>query len=146
MSKTYKYLKELGYDTVWYLDDKGFDKEHLQKFRKNREKYGVDDRETWALNDATIIWIYIHLRRYMDLADGVIDLDYHQFTVDGDTKTEKEWIEWIIDVLEVRLRVSVLEDECKLSSLDNNTLLLDINELVTYAFKVYGEILPALWW
>lgn len=123
------YWRNLGIEEPWF-EEQEKDARRRITFQENKEKYGVDDRETWALDSATGYWLYARVRRYYDLASETINLTFHKFKIDGIEKTQREWIEEILDLLEQYLKEGDNWDDSKLQR----------------ALKIYAEILPAMWW
>ncbi len=70
-----KYFDDLGlkpeeYGTNFVADD---DK-RAPRFAKQRELYGFDERETWALNITFIEWIYSRCMMYLETASEIVNI------------------------------------------------------------------------
>lgn len=123
-------------------------------FKEQRKKYGFDERETWDMGFTTILWLYSHLERYKTWSIVELYSDHaHHYVVsvfqkDGENefiwnkkkekyKKEKkdlslgQIIDTILEYFEI-----YLEDQ---ENLDNYVFAKE-------GMKLYGEILPSLWW
>ena len=84
-----KYLEELGLKKGEYGSDYSeISHKQKKKFKKQRKKYGFDERETWNINTILIEWLYSHLMMYTEKGGKVVDLEYHTFEFKGKTYTE----------------------------------------------------------
>ena len=66
-NSTYKDLAEFKnvIDPINIFNTKKIDKvSRHEKFMKQREDYGFDERETWNMGYTSILWLYAHLKRY----------------------------------------------------------------------------------
>ena len=93
-----KYLEDIGlksweYGVNWTVDS---DKKHLKAWKKQRKKYGFDERETYCVYTIYAEWLYSHLMMYREMAFGIIDLTYHTVEFEGKTYTQIEAIEKIL--------------------------------------------------
>lgn len=73
-----RYLRELGIHYGKTDDSDGYgwaDRDPTRKQRRQRRKYGFDSRECYNLDDEFILWLYAHLRMYLDDADRLVKLD-----------------------------------------------------------------------
>lgn len=62
-----------GYGWSWYNPSK--------KQKKQRKKYGFDNRECFNLDTEFELWLYAHLKMYLHDAKKIVDLDFHKFIV-----------------------------------------------------------------
>ena len=89
-----------------YLDDilpKGktpydfeFDDEiRNQKWEKEREECGFDERETWNLDFTFFCWLYERLKKYKEVSP--VDLSCKIVKVNNEEKTLEEWLDIMIN-------------------------------------------------
>lgn len=158
-----KYLQELGLKesicscNTTIKDDSGRD----WMFSEQRDTYGFDERETWSMDYTAAEWLYCHLKLYLETAEKIVDLTYHRFTVpvldetnksdDADLAdrifpivqqevTHKEAIDLCIGYLEAYLRT---QDELCNHTFEEER---EAYEKEQAAFRIFAEILPAMWW
>lgn len=168
----YKYLDELNIDESGLccvfnspIED---DKKREKKWKKERKKYGFDSRETWALDFTAATWLYSHLRRFKDVSICVLygETAHHYLVSVPKEKDGKFLYEIKEDKASVKRAVFEYE-EVNLSYGDIIDIILKylelyinfddsfevpaeegifINGLAAEAFRLYGIILPSLWW
>lgn len=124
-----------------YLDDIGVaerpdtfrpDDERQPKWKEEREVYGFDSRETWALDQTFYLWLYERLMMYKEIA--IVDLTFHKFEYNGNSYTQIELIDAILE----RLKFS-FSDEYK--DYEDKQW-----EYVHEVEKMWAVVLPAMWW
>ena len=71
------------------------------EWKKQRKKYGFDERQTWNLNTTMIELLYERLMMYKEIA--AIDLSFHKITIEGEEKTHGEWVDILISLSEIYL-------------------------------------------
>ena len=120
------YLKEIQ-------KNKPFFREFPWKFRwwRQKIKYGFDDRETYGLDYTFYLWAYERLRMYVDRADNIVDLNYHEIEYDGKTWTERGLIMELLRQIEDFSRTDFDPWE--------KQNYLEIG-------KIWAVLLPYLWW
>ena len=136
-----KYFDELGiekYFTNFYDYD-----DRVEEWRKEREEYGFDSRETWCLDSILIEWIYSRFRRYKEVCN--VDLDWRgpedcrcfHFKEDDEEKilTQREAIDLILKYCEKYIKDEFVYQKNKYSELFNSNFWI-----------LFGELLPAMWW
>jgi hypothetical protein len=141
-----KYLEEIGISEsqtcapMTTADDDS----RMPRFIKQREEYGFDERETWALNFTFACWLYEHLRMYLEVGGQMVNLSYHHFDIpvlnEDNTEaienhTQEECIALCCQYLENYLKLENDVDMCE--SADRN---------LKAAIKIFAEISPAMWW
>ncbi len=102
-----KYLDDLGLDFFEYgvnWTRKETKKKWRRAWRKQRETYGFDDRETYDMTRIFGEWLYSHLMMYRWKASKVIDLTYHKIEFEGNTYTQIEALDRMIEWTEFYLR------------------------------------------
>ena len=65
-----------------------------QKWEKEREQYGFDEREMWLLDFTFFCWLYEHLRKYREVSP--VDLTSKIIKVNNEEKNLEEWINLMI--------------------------------------------------
>lgn len=130
----HKYLEDLGInleDTPYgYSQSEDLELESAQQ----RETYGFDDRETWSLNTTFVYWIYERVMMYKEVAEDNIDLEYHIFEIEGETLTQLECIESILEKCEI-----IMTEPDGFNDADRYTLTQEI-------LVIWKEIISAMWW
>lgn len=125
-----KYLEDLGikkrdYGTN-FCDDKD---KRAKKWKKERKKYGFDDRETWNLNHTFVEWLYSHLMMYNKR--GIVDTTFHKLNWQGKEITQQD----AIDILKNAAKAYLLEP-------DSDDKFLAFCDLM----PLWGMLLPYMWW
>lgn len=137
-------------------------------FKSQRQTYGFDERETWDLDHTSVLWIYAHLKRYLDwtcveLYDEEVCHMYNVKVVSKD-QLGNYLYDWIdietksgVNYRELRLQThyeelsegkiielicEYLEQYIQADFIDNRLELA----LAQHAIKLYADILPSLWW
>ena len=91
---SHKYLENIlpkgktPYD--FYYDDEI----RNQKWKKEREQYGFDEREMWLLDFTFFCWLYEHLRKYREVSP--VDLTSKIIKVNNEEKNLEEWVNLMI--------------------------------------------------
>lgn len=125
-----------------YLDEAGMTERHdswnpednrQEQWAKEREEYGFDERETWALDSAFYCWLYERLKMYLDV--NCVNLTYHKFEYEGEELTQQECIDRMIHGCEIYFNQ---EDDWNISEEDQKA----INDIA----KIWAIVLPAMWW
>ena len=134
-----KYLEDLGIpiEEIGTNFSDANDKRN-KEWAREREIYGFDERETWALDCYFIEWLYSHLMMYLECADGVVDLDFYQFNFENKEYTQKEAILFIVDACKNFLLIK--------SEYDDGYIDVDILKDVQKAIKLFADIFPVMWW
>lgn len=140
----HKYLKELGIvddmniPNTDYKDTEGRNK----RFKKQRKKFGFDERETWEMDFTLACWVYEHFKWYVEYAP--IDTTFYMFdievvdnveknTIKVEKATQEQAIEKVLEYIE-KYFINSYEDE---------------NAAYFYykcAFRIVAEIMPVMWW
>ena len=126
-----KYLDDIGYTNrhdTWNSDDP-----RQGKWARERDIYGFDERETWALDHAFACWLYERLKMYLEI--DAVNLDFHKFDIDGETLTQNEVIKRILSLLEESFKNS--EDASKYDESCDN---------IAEAARLWAIIINACWW
>lgn len=120
--------KTIRWDTFCDDDDKRHD-----TWKEQRNTYGFDERETWCLDSTFYCWLYERLRMYRDVA--CINLSYHKFEYEGETLTQEECINRMINGCETFFNQ---DDTWNISNEDQ--------KLIDDVAKIWAIVLPAMWW
>lgn len=155
MGVKHKYLEDIGveYKQLFpYLYKEENDKLHVdtQKFfQKEYETYGFASRETWNLDGTFYIWVYERTKRFVEVAKGTIDLNYHKFNFKGKEYTQLEMINMMFERIEYCLDEDAFDnkmDEYRKQGMDiieaNNKAFEPIMEIG----EIWAIILPNMWW
>ena len=124
-----------------YLDDilpKGktpydfeFDDEiRNQKWEKEREECGFDERETWNLDFTFFCWLYERLKKYKEVSCA--DLSCKTIEINNKKKTLEEWIDIMINNAESLILVDIYSEE-------------KIN-LAEFTIEIFKQTIFYLWW
>lgn len=114
-------------------------KKRKKKLKKQRKKYGFDERETWSMDFTLACWIYERFKWYEKHAP--VDLTCHKFDievlvkddpieVEEKTVTQEQAIEYVFKYFEYYFK----HDE------DKEFIYYD------YAMRIVTKIMPAMWW
>ena len=126
-----KYLDDIGYTNrhdTWNPDDP-----RQEKWARERDIYGFDERETWSLDHTFACWLYERLRMYKEI--DAVDLDYHTFEVDDEILTQNKVIERILSLLEEYFKMA-----------DNASKYDEACDNVAEAARLWAIIINACWW
>ena len=82
---------------TWNPNDK-----RQKEWKKQRKKYGFDERETWSLDFSFHLWLYERLKMYKKIAP--IDMTYHKFMFKDKEYNQGEMIDMMLDRLEYSFR------------------------------------------
>jgi len=130
-----KYIDDLGVkfeDTPQGYNTDSKKETRWGKWEEERQTYGFDERETWCLDLNLALWMYERLMMYLEIA--WIDLEYHTFEYNGETLTERQCIDKMLEGFKLLiLDHGVVIDEEKSAKVDD-------------AFKILGICHHALWW
>lgn len=174
MKKVYKDLrkfKKKQIDKTLLFNTRQKDKTgRHEMFMEQRKKYGFDERETWALNYTSILWLYTHLKRYRKWG-GIVEMDDSEWAhnyILNIIKKDKKGNYLYKEVTNTYLgeELTELEFERELVKLPYGKIIDIICEYFEYyinhgddtnyeelayylvgeGIKLYGDILGSLWW
>lgn len=164
----HKYLNKLGIKSTEACIFNTEYKKHNKRYKKERKKYGFDTRETWSMDYTSATWLYEHLKVFKK--NNVIDMDFGKYKIpvlydipenelndDDDTvisrftrevieeHTQNEAIDLIIQYLEnYLLSDKYLSKDCDAE--EWSKIQTRACESIKCAFKIYAEIILAMWW
>ena len=129
---SHKYLEELESYTgnFWGLKNDKREPEWVEE----RKTYGFDSTETWSLDTSFYLWLYEHLRMYVEKAGEIVNLHYHKFTYNDKEYYQDELIDLMIERLQFAFSSEYDEYEE-----DQWAYVHEIE-------KIWALILPAMWW
>lgn len=134
----HKYLEDIGVTAnreLWWLDNASYPNDkRIDQWKKEREVYGFDDRETWELQFAFYFWLYERLMMYVEHAGTIVNLEYHTFEYEGKEYNQKQLIDLILERL--RFCFSPEFDEYNEKHV----------EIVSSIAKLWAIVLPVMWW
>lgn len=160
----HKYLNKIGIESDNPCVFNTENTKNIKRYKKERKKYGFDTRETWSMDFTSATWLYEHLKVFKKA--NICDLEYHKFNIPvlyGLAKSEidendpyrrytKEVIEEhtqgeAIDLM-IRYLEQYLYEYFKKSDTSANMFDEDIKraEYLQCAFKIYSEVICAMWW
>lgn len=167
----HKYLNDIGIKSTDTCVFSTTERESLKRasramrMKKQRKKYGFDERETWELGYTLITWLYSHLMMYKDVS--ICDLEYHKFDIpvlrdipaenrpyvrEGlaekfqeevtETHSEGEAIEIALEYMR-----EFLKEEKDFFDFDKS-YENDVRkqECAACALRIVAKIFPSLWW
>ena len=125
-----KYLDDLGVKKRWdQIND-----EREKRWKKQRETYSFDDRETWNLDSAFYEWLYERLMMYKEIGGKIVNLDSGKFEYGGKIYSQAELIDEMLKRLEFNF------------SDKYNDWEEDQYKYVHEIEKMWAVVLPAMWW
>lgn len=155
-----KYLKEIGInEEYWpetiYASAKSEVRDFREKeYKKYYEEVGVNPADTWNLSTTAMMWLYERLVEYRKQTEGIINLEFHTFEVDGIDYTQKQLLDDLIEIAECILcepKNIAIESEVW-NRLVNNKYWHErsddnfINDLEARFWKIWSIVFPAMWW
>lgn len=128
----HKYLEELNLPADsghFYQFEPAFYSERLQK---EKETYGFDSRETIDMDVTFMLWLYEHLRMYVDTAKDIVNLGYpNRCEYEGKKYTQLELIKKMLDGIK---RYFAAEND--------KEAYAELREVA----NIWAYILPFMWW
>lgn len=149
-------IKKLGDVSA---DEFSVDDKRHEQWKAEREKFGFDGRDTWALDFTMTKMLYERLRMYLDKADEIVNLSYHTYEFEGKTYTQRELILEMIADAETFLKfeynaVEELQkdwDGMTEKEIDANVELSAKYEIKAYEAKqrlwnIWATVQQQMWW
>jgi len=127
-----KYLDKLGITSEKRPDGYCKNDKRQTKWKKERKKYGFDEREMWNMDYTFYLWLYERLRYFLNFAPN--DLAYHTFEYKGKVLTQKQCIKKMIKGCEIRL------------TKENWEIDKEARKLEKEVAEIWALVLPAMWW
>lgn len=135
MKPYYKKLNRKYFDDIDMADKPPYlwcsNDERQTQWEKEQAEYGFDEREIWNLNYTFYCWLYERLKMFVERA--CINLNYHTFEYKGETLTQKQCIDKMLEGLEIVLT----KEEYNLTEED----LIKIND-ITY---IWALVIHCMW-
>lgn len=130
-----KYLDDLGISIKNYgTNFLGKEDKRWKFWKKERKKYGFDERECWNLEARFVEWIYSRFKKYKE--DTVVDLDYHLFRYQSQPDVEP------VNVTQGEA-IDIVCEACKKYLLQEFTDRPFLSEEI---IKLIGDVMPYMWW
>ena len=98
--------------------------------------YGVDPRETYALDFAWHMWLYEHLKMFLEQADPVVVLDEKNIEWDSGTWSIRDLILMMLQRLEF-----VLNPESGYNDFDEKDV-----KYARQIEEIWAAVCPYMWW
>lgn len=165
MKRHHKYLNDLGIESTTACIFNTFekDKDRDKRFKKQRKKYGFDERETWSLDYTLATWLYSHLMMYLEIGGKMVDLEFNHFDIPLLEDLPNDKYEYFDDgkkhpkhyQKEVMYTDVTLKEAVQMAIKYLAKYITEQNEYEDErraiecgqcALKIVGTILPALWW
>lgn len=145
---------------------KGDSPKRRKRFKKQKEEYGFDERETWNLNFTTITWLYSHLERLLEW-NTVVDYynTSHIYTIPVIIKEKGEYQYKVVEDEDGYFDLIFKTEDKKLPIGSIVEIILEYfeyylrddswnfteeyamaSELAKHGIKLYAEIFQSLWW
>lgn len=128
--RKHKYLDDIGVTNrpdTWNKNDA-----RQKQWKKEREKYGFDERETWNIEFTWHLWLYERLMAYIEWSDA--DLDYYEFEFKGENYTQGK----LIDMMLERLQFSF--------STEYDDVDEDQKAYVNEIGEIWALVVSSMWW
>jgi len=131
-----KYLSELGITEDRFPHNWGLADERQKEWEQQREEHGFDVRETWSLDMAFYLWVYPRLKMFDEV--NIIDTEAEEVIIDNIKYTFQECINIMLEGWKIILTDGDYpwfkkEDKEKIDK-------------ILLANKIFGHVLPMLWW
>lgn len=131
--KRNKYLEDIGIKEYGTNFCNNKDDKRQKRWAKQRKKYGFDDRETWALDQMFIEWLYSRCMMYKEISP--VDMEYSKIKYDGLEFTQEEAINIIL---------SCAKDFLLYHEIPTKEDMIYKN--MKYAAHLWAELFPTMWW
>ena len=125
-----KYLDDIGMierPDLWNKEDT-----RQERWTKEREEYGFDERETWDLEISFRLWLYERLKMYLDR--NCVNLEYHKFEFKGKEYTQQQMIDMMLERLEFSFKEDYNDYDPKQYAY--------VNEIE----EIWTIVVGAMWW
>ena len=126
----HKYLESLLPKGKSPYDFECDDEVRNQKWKKQQEEFGFDERETWNLDFTFFCWLYERLKRYKEI--NCVDLSCKIVKVNDEEKTLEEWIDIMINNAESLILIDMISEE-----------KIDLAE---FTIEIFKQTIFYLWW
>ena len=101
-----------------------------QKDKKYNSQFFEGCNTDWNLNNEFIHWLNYHLKRYLENADTIVDLEFHHYFYAGEEFTQKEIIEELIRLTDEYIKDSDSVEE----------------KVVDEIFELFHLVFWNMWW
>lgn len=103
-----------------------------------------DARDTYCMDYTLVAWLYERLRYFQD-GNTCVNLSYHRFDIDGETLTQVQCIDRMVEDCKIILRYNYgisFTDWKEEKKYFDNVVTPAKNDL----FKVLAEVYWTMWW
>ena len=101
-----------------------------QKWKKEREECGFDERETWNLDFTFFCWLYERLMKYKEV--NCVDLTCKKIKVYSKEKTLEDWLDIMIGNSKKLIQTDI-DDDKKI-------------KLAEFTIEIFKQTIFYLWW
>ena len=102
-------------------------------FPFNQESYSeFDERDTYDLSFTLACWLYERLRFFQE--GTCVDLNFHTFNIDGETLTQAQCVQRMIDDCNTIMTGDEFEGRVEMNAAKDDL------------FKVLSKVYWAMWW
>lgn len=98
-----KYLEDLFDDDKWSLENSDTKDSRAEKWKKEREIYGFDDRDTWNLDNTMLELLYERLKMFKE-SSGIVDHTVNIININDKKIPFSQVIDTLIEDCEVCLK------------------------------------------
>ena len=119
---------------------------HKIKMCSQKRKQGWCDEDTYELNTHQIKMINNKYKRYLELADKIVDLDYFKYNINGEIVTQKQAIKKIIQLSNVYLTKYADGYYPNVEEYDIETYDKETNEVLDELFAYMRAVFLDMWW
>ena len=128
-----KYLDDIGVTKECYMFSTDDPRQPI--WDKEKEEYGFDARETWALDFTFYCWLYERLKMFLNV--NCINLEFHKFEYEGEELTQQECIDRMLKGCEVFFK----NDNDWTSPEEDQKMINDVAKMPVKALGVHHLIL-----
>ena len=113
-------------------------------FPYSEEDYpDFDNRDTYNMDEAIIVWMYQCLRFFQDHVSQIVNLDFRKFEIDGEELTQRQCIDRMVEDCKIILYDSGAFDDYRE---ENEYVKNTVEPAISDLFKVFSEVYFAMWW
>lgn len=130
-----KYLDDIGIPIDERSEDYCNEDDGRQPYwKKQRDTYGFDERETWSLDETFYLWLYERLKMYNEV--NCVNTDFHKFEYKDKEISFQDCIDRMLEGLKLELTKDNLYEA---RTIEEEEKIEDILPIFTLCHR-------ALWW
>lgn len=95
-----KYISDIGAKTITLGISP--DDSRQEQWQKERDTYGFDETDVWDLDSTMIELLYERVMMFNEICP--MDLEHHTIEINGVEKSQKEWIDELLNLCEKAIR------------------------------------------